>query len=80
MKKQKVVLSRTSETVDIKINKIPKYQVDRMCKVVLEGTARLFEDPAVRADFERWKKEEAAKAAAKAQKEPAGAPLAYAKE
>ena len=59
MKKQKVVLSWTPETAEIQIDQIPKYQIDRMCKTLLECTARFFKDPAVQADFERWKKERA---------------------
>jgi len=45
---------------------IPGYQVDSLARSVVRAVRKYFEDPAVRADFERWQQEEAAKAEAAA--------------
>ncbi|WP_157833850.1 hypothetical protein [Ruminiclostridium josui] len=41
----------------IKVDLIPKHEIDLLARTVLKATARAFEDPAVRADFERWQAE-----------------------
>lgn len=56
-KKYKVaaVLSRTPEQVQVEINTMPEFEVDRMCSTIIGAVNRFFENPAVKADFERWK-------------------------
>lgn len=53
----KSVLTRTPKTVHINTDSIPAHQSDAMCRTLISCINRMFEDPAVQADFERWKKE-----------------------
>ena len=45
------------QKVEVKVDLIPKHELDLLARTVLKATARAFEDPAVRADFERWQAE-----------------------
>lgn len=45
------------QQVHINPELIPDTELNRLAHATLEATARAFEDPAVRADFERWKAE-----------------------
>lgn len=51
----KVVVESPVERVKVDMASIPKYQSDAMCRTLIGCITRLFEDPAVRADYERWK-------------------------
>lgn len=53
----KSVLTRTPNTVHIDTDAIPAHQSDAMCRTLIGCINRMFEDPAVQAGFERWKKE-----------------------
>lgn len=53
----KVVQTRTPDDVTVDISDMPTYQTDAMCRTLLGCVSRLFEDPAVKADYERWKME-----------------------
>ena len=56
------VISRTPEQVQVEINTMPHFEVDRMCSTIIGCVNRFFENPDVQADFERWKQSrEAAK-------------------
>lgn len=46
----------------LELDQLPKHQSDTLCRIILSGVARIFEDPAVREDYEKWK---AARKAAK---------------
>lgn len=39
------------------LDAMPEHQADAMMRTLLNGIGRLFEDPKVRADYERWKRE-----------------------
>lgn len=52
----KVVQSRTPEVVAVDFEKIPPHQSDAMCRTLIGCVSRLFEDPAVQADYKRWKR------------------------
>lgn len=43
--------------VEIKADLIPKTELNLLAGTALKAAARAFEDPAVRADFERWQAE-----------------------
>ena len=60
--KTPVIVSRTPEQVHIEINAMPQFEMDRMCRTIISGANRFFENPAVQADFAVWKaaREEAA--------------------
>lgn len=62
--KTPVIVSRTPEQVHIEINAMPQFEVDRMCRTIIGGANRFFENPEVRKDFAAWKaaRTEAAKA------------------
>lgn len=53
----KSVLTRTPKTVHIDADAIPAHQSDAMCRTLIGCINRMFKNPAVQADFERWKKE-----------------------
>lgn len=53
----KVVQTRTPAAVVVDFAAIPSHQSDAMCRTLIGCVGRLFEDPAVRADYERWQKE-----------------------
>lgn len=46
-------------TQDIRVDfdSIPAHETDTMARILLKAIAKAFENPAVREDFERWKKE-----------------------
>lgn len=51
----KLVVKSSAECVKVDMESIPKYQSDAMCRTLIGCITKLFEDPAVRADYERWK-------------------------
>ena len=55
----KTVQRRTPEHVTADIAAIPEHQTDAMCRTVIGCLGRLFENPTVKADYERWKRERA---------------------
>lgn len=60
--KNPVVISRMPAQVNVDINAMPQFEMDRMCRTIISGANRFFENPAVQADFAVWKaaREEAA--------------------
>lgn len=58
----KIVKTRTPEAVAVDTAAIPSHQSDAMCRTVIGGVARLFENPAVMADYKRWQQERQQKA------------------
>ena len=53
----KKVGTRTPGKINIDLGAIPENESDGLCRAVLHGMAALFEDPIVRADYEKWKNE-----------------------
>lgn len=53
----KEVQTRTPEGVAVDLAAIPSHQSDAMCRTLIGCVGRLFEDPAVVADYKRWKEE-----------------------
>ena len=51
---EKVVVSRTHETVEIDLDALPSHESDALCRVVLRSVAEAFKNPKVAADYERW--------------------------
>lgn len=51
------VIMREPNTASVDFAAIPSHQTDAMCRTVIGAIARLFEDPAVQADYQKWKKE-----------------------
>ena len=47
----------------IHLDEMPKFQQEAMCRTIITGINRLFEDERYRADFEAWKKARAARRA-----------------
>ncbi len=58
------VASRQPEAVKVDIGSLPDHQSDTLARILLHSVARAFEDPAVAADFKRWKAERETKKAA----------------
>lgn len=56
----KTVIKRDCQPV-VDLDLLPDHEVDALCRCVVRATKKLFEDPAVQADFERWKAERAAR-------------------
>lgn len=50
-------------TQDIRVDfdSIPAHETDTMARILIKAIAKAFENPAVQADFERWKKEKGEK-------------------
>ena len=59
-KTEKVVISRTPETVRINIEEIPKHETDYMCRTILKEVAKAFQNPKFAAEYEQWRAERAA--------------------
>ncbi len=53
----KVVKSRTPEGVTADFAAIPLHETDAMCRTLIGCVSRLFENPAIKADYERWQQE-----------------------
>ena len=53
----KAALTRTPESVNVDFGEIPTYQSDAMCRTLIGCVSRLFENPAVMADYKRWQQE-----------------------
>lgn len=60
----KVVKTRTPESVNVDIDAIPEFEMDRMCNTIINMVSRMFEDPAVKEDFKRWQQARRQKGAA----------------
>lgn len=48
---------KDNQRVYLDFNAMPSYRQDAMCRILLSCAKKYFEDPAVKKDFERWKKE-----------------------
>lgn len=53
----KTVGTRTPENINIELNTLPENESDALCRTILSGAARMFEDPAIMADYQNWKKQ-----------------------
>lgn len=53
----KVVQKRIPKTVDVDFDRIPSHQSEAMCRTLIGCVSILFEDQAIKADYERWKQE-----------------------
>lgn len=58
------VASREPSAVKVDASSLPEHESDTLARVLLHSVARAFEDPAVAADFEKWKAKRNAKNAA----------------
>ena len=58
----KVVQKRTPGAVAVDCGAIPSHQSDAMCRTLIGCVGRLFENPAVMADYKRWQQERQQKA------------------
>ena len=50
------------EASGVAIDAMPEHQQDAMARTLIGCISRMFDDPAVKADFERWKTERAQRA------------------
>lgn len=57
MTNYKKVGIRTPEKINIDLSAVSENENDALCRAVLHGIAAMFEDPIVRADYEKWKNE-----------------------
>lgn len=53
----KVVQARTPKAVAVDFGAIPSHQSDAMSRTLIGYVGRLFENPAVMADYKHWKQE-----------------------
>ena len=53
----KVVQTRTPGAVAVDFGAIPSHQSDAMSRTLIGCVGRLFENPAVTADYKRWQQE-----------------------
>ena len=53
----KITKTRTPSEADVNLADIPEHQTDAMARTLIGCITRLFEDPAIKADYEHWKRE-----------------------
>ena len=53
----KVATHTTQETPTSTLAAMPEHERDAMARTLISSIGRLFENPDVKADFERWKRE-----------------------
>ena len=51
----KIAKARTPNTAEIVLADIPEHQQEAMARTLIGCIGRLFENPDVKADYERWK-------------------------
>lgn len=54
----KIESTRIIEPVTITIDAMPEHQQDAMARTLIGCIVRLFENPEIKADYERWKNEQ----------------------
>jgi hypothetical protein len=59
MASEKIVISRTPDTVKINFNEIPAHAKDALARALISDIKEAFKNPEVSADYKRWKKERA---------------------
>lgn len=64
MKRLKTVPEGSGTTVHINTSDIPAHVATNLAQALFEAIHREYDDPEVRADFERWKAERQARATA----------------
>lgn len=64
MKRLKTVPEGSGTTVHINTSDIPAHVATNLAQALFEALHREYDDPEVRADFERWKAERQARATA----------------
>lgn len=57
MKPLKSVESRTPQNINIELDTLPENESDALCRTIISGMSRAFEDPTVMADYQNWKKQ-----------------------
>lgn len=57
MKTIKSVGTRTPESINIELEALPENESDAICRAIISGMSRVFEDPAIKADYQNWKKQ-----------------------
>lgn len=57
MKTLKSVGSRTPQNINIELDTLPENESDALYRTIINGMSRAFEDPAVMADYQNWKKQ-----------------------
>ncbi len=53
----KIVKTMAPNHVAVDFAAIPSHQSDAMCRILIGCVGRLFEDPAIQADYKRWQQE-----------------------
>lgn len=53
----KIVATRTPAAVSVDFDAIPAHESDAICRTLIGCVSRLFEDPAIQADYNRWQQE-----------------------
>ena len=53
----KIVKTKKPGAVAVDFGAIPSHQSGAMCRTLIACVGRLFEDPAVQADYKRWQQE-----------------------
>jgi hypothetical protein len=53
-KAEKVVVSRTPETVHINIDEMPAHESDRLCRTLIHSATEAFKNPKFAAEYEIW--------------------------
>lgn len=58
MKRLRTEVMPVEESVSIDWSEMPEYQSDQMCRIVIAAVKRMFQDPRVQEDYQKWLAEE----------------------
>lgn len=58
MKRVRTEVLPVEESVSVDWSEMPEYQSDQMCRIVIAAVKRMFQDPRVQEDYQRWLAEE----------------------
>lgn len=53
----KIAIPRTQEATSSTLAAMPEHEQDTMARTLISCISRLFENPTIKADYERWKRE-----------------------
>ena len=56
-RKERLYGNETTQKRGIELDTLPENESDALCRTIISGMSRAFEDPAVMADYQNWKKQ-----------------------
>jgi hypothetical protein len=53
-KAEKVVASRTPETIHVNVGELPAHESDDLCRVLIHSVTEAFKNPKIAAEYKAW--------------------------